>query len=119
MLHANVATQRCQRHTRLPASRSSRRHDKLSKYDLLMIDDPIYRLLSTESETARPRVLCRGSLAACLDALNEAILDDVRTGNRAALVITATYSGAVETVNGGRRDLTVEVLRVRTTGERP
>lgn len=84
-----------------------------------MADDPTYQLLSTESETARPRVLCRGSLTACLDALNEALLDDVRTGNQAALVITAIYRGAVETESGGRRDLTVEVLSVRTTGERP
>ena len=82
-----------------------------------MADDPIYQLLSTESETPRPRTLCTGPLAACLDELKEAVLHDVVASNRGELRIVAIFRDAVETDAGARRDLTLDVFKGRTTGQ--
>jgi hypothetical protein len=80
-------------------------------------NDPLYQLLSIESETPRPRLLHSGSLDDCLDAYRATILEDVAEGNRGVLVITATWRNDVELPNGGYRDRTVEVMRSRTTGD--
>lgn len=71
-----------------------------------MFDRATYRLLSIETEVARPRVLAEGSLAACLDALKDVVLSDVIAANRGALAITAFMPD----------ERPVEVLSAHTTG---
>jgi len=72
-------------------------------------DEPIYSLISAESDVPRPRVLREGTLAACLDELKEAVLTDVVACNRSRLEIVATW-------RGGRRPEVVTALIVQTTG---
>jgi hypothetical protein len=73
-------------------------------------DEGIYRLLSTESELPRPRLLCEGSLAECLDELKEVVLNDVVAANASALSIVAVYR---EDANGTKP---IQVATIRTTG---
>lgn len=70
-----------------------------------------YRLLSEASDVPRARVLKTGSLAACLDALNEEILLDVVRSNAGRLTIVADF-------NDSGTPVTVLTTTVTGTGQR-